>query len=126
MVPTRRPRHVPDVLRPLPPGRDLCMEAYGVPREDVLRELQWCCGARGIANLTDTCFVNAVAQVLLRVEPVRRVIDAHVQRGCPRSRFCPVCALADQAAALAAPDVGPDEVARLAFAARKGLSLIHI
>ena len=124
MLPTRYPRRVPELLRTLPPGRDLCADAYGVSREDVLRELQWCCGARGIANLGDTCFVNAVAQVLLRVEPVRRVLDAHVQRGCPFAAHvpnsCPVCALADQAAALAAQDVGPDKEACLAVAARKG------
>ena len=125
MLPTRHPRHVPELLRTLPSDWDLCAAAYGVSREDVLRELQWCCGGRGIANDLprdgNTCFVNAVAQVLLRVEPVRRVVDAHVQRGCPlHGNWCPVCALADQAAALAAQDVGPDMEARLAHAARRG------
>ena len=125
MLPTRHPRHVPELLRTLPSDWDLCAAAYGVSREVVLSELQWCCGGRGIANNLpgdgNTCFVNAVAQVLLRVEPVRRVVDAHVQRGCPlHGNCCPVCALADQAAALAAQDVGPDEEARLAHAARRG------
>eukprot|EP00959_Pyramimonas_sp_CCMP1952_P118837 2484628-Pyramimonas_sp.AAC.1 len=109
MLPTRHPRHMPELLRPLPPGRALCKEACGTAREGVLRELQWCCGARGIRDWDDARFVNTVAQTFRRVEPVRRVIDAHVQRGCPlRGVVCPGSALADQAAALAAQDAGPD------------------
>ena len=50
MLPTRDPHIVPEVLRPLPPGRDLCMDAFGVSRGAVLRQLQWCCGPRGIRN----------------------------------------------------------------------------
>ena len=126
MLPTRDPHAVPEVLRPLPPGRDLCMDAFGVSRGAVLRQLQWCCGPRGIRNDLpgdgNTCFVNAVAQVLLRVEPIRQVLDAHVQRVCrvgPRN--CPVCALASQAAALSVHGDGPDQEAPLAVAARKGL-----
>ena len=65
----------PPVLRPL--DRDLCLAAYGVTQEHVTRELQWRCGRGsgvGIRNFDgQACFVNAVAQVLLRVAPVRHL-----------------------------------------------------
>ena len=126
MLPTRDPHIVPEVLRPLPPGRDLCMGAFGVSRGAVLRQLQWWCGPRGIRNDLpgdgNTCFVNAVAQVLLRVDPIRQVLDAHVQGICRLGpRNCPVCALASQAAALSVEGDGPDQEAPLAVAVRKGL-----
>ena len=112
----------PAELRPL--DRDLCMAAYGVSQEEVTRELQWHCGRGsgvGIANLGNTCFVNAVAQVLLRVGPVRRLLVAHDQR-CPLdAASCAACALGAQAAALSVQGGGFDAEAPLAVAAREGL-----
>ena len=123
LSPTDAAAGEPAVLRRLL-QRDLCNEAYDVPQEEVLRDLQWRCGvaaARGIRNLGDTCFVNAVAQVLLRVAPIRRVLEAHVRRRCPFGNACPVCALAAQAAALAVQGQGGHGGAPLAAAARAGV-----
>eukprot|EP00959_Pyramimonas_sp_CCMP1952_P145241 3040954-Pyramimonas_sp.AAC.1 len=114
----------PPVLRPL--DQDLCMAAYGVSQEDVTRELQWHCGsgsAVGIRNFDGhACFVNAVAQVLLRLAPFRQLLDAHVREhreGNPAS--CAACALGAQAAALSVQGVSFDDDAPLAAAARAGL-----
>ena len=109
-------------LRPL--DRDLCMAAYGVSQEEVTRELQWHCGRGsgvGIANLGNTCFVSAVAQVLLRLDPFRRLLYAHDQN-CPfDAETCAACALAAQATALSVQGGGVDTDAPLAAAARAGL-----
>ena len=112
----------PPELRPL--ERDLCLAAYGVAQEDVTRELQWRCGGGsgvGIGNLGLTCFVNAVAQVLLRVAPVRRLLVAHDEQCRRGAGSCATCALGAQAAALSVEGAGFDGVAPLAVAARAGL-----
>ena len=75
----------------------------------------------GIANLGNTCFVSAVAQVLLRLAPFRRLLHEHGQNCLLNTETCPVCALAAQAAALSVQGVGVDAVAPLATAARAGL-----
>ena len=112
----------PPELRPL--DRDLCGAAYGVPQEEVTGELQWHCGRGsgvGIANLGDTCFVSAVAQVLLRLAPFRRLLHVHDQR-CPLdAASCAACALGAQASALCVQGGGFDPDAPLAAAARAGL-----
>ena len=128
LSPTDAAAGEPAVLRRLL-QRDLCYEAYDVPQEEVLRDLQWRCGvaaARGIRNLGDTCFVNAVAQVLLRVAPIRRVLEAHRRRRCPFGNACPVCALAAQAAALAVQGQGVLRGRRLPRPRARGCSRMTI
>ena len=108
----------PPELRPL--DRDLCMAAYGVSQEEVTRELQWHCGRGsgvGIANLGVTCFVNAVAQVLLRLAPFRRLLHVHDQRCLLGAASCAACALGAQATALSVQGGGVDTDAPLAVAA---------
>ena len=100
------------------------MAAYGVSQEEVTRQLQWHCGRGsgvGIANLGNTCFVSAVAQVLLRLAPFRRLL-CHHDLNCPYSaETCAACALAAQATALDVQGGGVDTDAPLAAAARAGL-----
>ena len=113
----------PPVLRPL--DRDLCLAAYGVTQEHVTRELQWRCGRGsgvGIRNFDgQACFVNAVAQVLLRLGPFRELLHVHVNNCGLDAASCAACALGAQAAALSVDGGGVDTDAPLAAAARAGL-----
>ncbi len=74
----------------------------------------------GLANLGNTCFVNAVVQVLLRVSPLREVLRGHT---CTATRACCAwCALRDQASDIieGGRRVVPSPVAVLARRGRFG------
>jgi ubiquitin C-terminal hydrolase len=54
---------------------------------------------RGIPNIGNTCFANALLQVILRIEPLDRLLASHASR-CRSSDRCLMCVVADQASAL--------------------------
>ena len=82
------------LLRTLPVDLSDCL--YGVPAQSFASESYFDDGSApaGIPNLGNTCFVSAVAQLILRIEPLAKVLDVHRQ-GC-RVRSCGVCSAAAQ------------------------------
>ena len=104
--------------------RDLCLGVSGVAQEDVARELQWRCGGgsgSGIRDIGRVCFVNAVAQVLLRATPVRTLLVAHDEQRRRGAGSRATRAFGAQAATLPVEGAGVDGVAPLAVVARAGL-----
>ena len=84
----------------LPLGEVLMAACYSVAALLPRWEALWSDGrgARcGIPNIGNTCFVSSVVQVLLRVAPLRSMIENHAQRCALSSTTCDVCALAAQA-----------------------------
>lgn len=105
------------VLRALPVDLPQCL--YGISLCSPGAETYFLENAapKGIPNLGDTCFVSAVAQIILRVEPLAKVLDAHRQ-GC-RVRPCGVCTVAAQCRILR--HRGKQQGCPLATAARNGV-----
>ncbi len=126
---SRRPNEVnmQEVLAPL--GMDLMKEVYG----EVAPTSHWSelwygevAARRGIPNLRNTCFVNSIAQILLRLAPLRSMLQKHAERCRKNWVECGLCSLAQQAQILFEPDVGSSllgaaERAPAAVAARRGL-----
>ena len=81
---------------------DLSELAYNCPLDEFLSNMFLSdpnIEHRGIVNLGGTCFAAAAAQVLLRIDPVFKVLVAH-KRACAGPRHCVVCAAYRQACAL--------------------------
>ncbi len=72
----------------------------------------------GLVNHGNTCFVNAALQLLLRVDPLWRYLQAHSRVGCERGHGCLTCLVRDQATALREATVPAS--CPLALAARRG------
>ncbi len=112
----------------VPLGEDLMAACYSVAAPTPRWEALWSGGrgARcGIRNMGNTCFVSSVVQVLLRVAPLRSMIENHAQRCALSSATCGVCALAAQARLLldgpVARESGAGGPPPAAVAARGGL-----
>ena len=110
----------------VPTGMDLCMEVYGFPAPAARWEALWSRPERhvGMPNLENTCFVSAVVQVLLRVAPLRAMVDKHAETCRLTARRCAVCALSQQARVLLearGAGWGREDRAPIAVAARRGL-----
>ena len=102
------------------------MTVYGFPAPAARWEALWSRPERhvGMPNLGDTCFVSAVVQVLLRVAPLRAMVDKHAETCRLTARRCAVCALSQQARVLLearGAGGGPEGRAPIAAAARRGL-----
>ena len=85
-----------------PTGRDLCSDVYGFPAPEARWEALWSRPERndGIPNLGNTCFVSASVQVLLRVAPLRAMVEQHAETCRLKERRCALCALSLQARVL--------------------------
>ena len=104
------------------PMIDLASMNYGLETDQLLSTLYFLSSVdacRGIVNLGNTCFASAVLQVVLAIEPLKKLLDAHKQ-GCVRdAEACAMCCLSVQANALR--QGGPPETRCLvAIAARRG------
>ena len=83
------------LLEPLPV--DTAQRVYGIPSAGLAMS-GWYAGLQpfgGLRNLGHTCFVNAIVQVLARVEGVVQCLRAHTH-GRARADGCVLCALRDQ------------------------------
>jgi hypothetical protein len=73
----------------------------------------------GIANLGNTCFVNALLQVILRIEPLMQMLRVHVTRCRTSGDSCAWCCAFHQASALRG-EASALRVCSLALLARRG------
>jgi hypothetical protein len=72
----------------------------------------------GIANLGNTCFVNALLQVILRIEPLMQMLRVHVTRCRTSGDSCAWCCAFHQASALRGESSSSSS--SLALLARRG------
>lgn len=107
------------LLRPAP---DLCELDFAMPTPSHGHELYYRDRdmRRGITNLGNTCFVNAVVQVFLRIEPFARALKSHAEQAGQghESRRCFLCGAHSTAQALRGV-LG--DASQVAMHAREGL-----
>ena len=107
------------LLRALPV--DLALTSWGVASDDLQRVMFYrdvSPAPRGLQNVGDTCFVSAVAQVFLRLEPIWKLLSAHASQCASGLRACKLCVLREQAAVLRG--LGSTQGCILATWARQG------